>query len=188
MDAHVLVPVKRLDEAKSRLAEVLGPEEREALMRRLLEAVVGAVRGAGIERITLVTSEPLSLPGVERSDDRGLAWNEALRVAMLEVRTPVATIISADLPLLQPEEVVALIDATPERGIAIARATDRGTNAVSMRPPGALTTCFGEPESARVHADAARALGLDYAIVDLPGLAFDVDTPADLERLEAAVA
>jgi 2-phospho-L-lactate guanylyltransferase len=184
--AHVLVPVKALNGAKSRLAGALGPEERANLMLELLEGVVAAVRGAGVERITLVTPEPLSLPRVARFDDGGAPWNDALAAALREVREPVATIVSADLPLLRADEVAALIAATPQRGVAIARATDGGTNAVSMRPPGAMRTCFGEPRSARGHVRLARDAGLEYVVVDLPGLAFDLDRPEDLERLRAA--
>ncbi len=187
MDAHVLVPVKRLDEAKSRLANVLSAEERAELMQRLLVGVVEAIAQAGVGPITIVTADPLELDGVARFDDRGLPWNDALRAAMREVVTePVVAVISADLPLLRAAEVRALVEATPELGLAIARATDGGTNAVSMRPPAVLTTRFGEPQSARRHADSAGAMRLDWTIIDLPGLAFDIDTPADLERLKAA--
>jgi 2-phospho-L-lactate guanylyltransferase (CobY/MobA/RfbA family) len=49
-----------------------------------------------------------------------------------------------------------------------------------MRPPGAVATRFGATNSSAVHAEAARAAGLDAVLVDLPGLAFDVDTPEDL--------
>ena len=66
------------------------------------------------------------------------------------------------------------------------RVRDGGTNAVSMRPPGALRTCFGAPQSARLHATQAEEIGLEHALVDLPGLAFDVDRPEDLARLRAA--
>ena len=181
MDAHVLVPLKLLDSAKSRLAEALSAEERAELMRSLLGGVIGAVREAGLERVTVVSSEPLA--DFEVWNDRGLPWNDALAAAMREVvAAPVATILAADLPLLRSEEVVELIAATPERGLAIARALDGGTNAVSMRPPGLVRTCFGEPGSAARHA----ALGVEHVVLDLPGLAFDVDTPEDLARMQAA--
>ena len=98
------------------------------------------------------------------------------------VRAPVVAVVSADLPLVRAEEVEELIAATPERGIAIARAGDGGTNAVAMRPPGLVRTHFGEPGSCAVHA----GLGIAHVVVDLPGLAFDVDTPADLARMQAA--
>src|SRR5439155_24642518 len=135
VDAHALVPLKRLDAAKSRLAEALSQEERGELMRSLLEHVVETVREAGVERVTVVTSEPLA--GFEVWNDCGLPWNDALAAAMREVvSSPLAAIVSADLPALQAEEVEELVAATPRRGIAIARALDGGTNAVAMRPPG----------------------------------------------------
>jgi 2-phospho-L-lactate/phosphoenolpyruvate guanylyltransferase len=178
--AHVLVPLKRID-PKSRLADELPLQERVRLMRGLLAGVVGAVREAGVERVTVVTG--LALKDYEVWNDRGLPWNDALAAAIEEVVTePVVAIVSADLPSLRADEVEELLAATPERGIAIARALDGGTNAVSMRPPGLVRTHFGELGSAAVHA----ALGVDHVVLDLPGLAFDVDTPEDLARMHAA--
>ncbi len=136
--------------------------------------------------VTVVSSEPLALNGVPRFDDRRLPWNDALAAAMREVLDePCAAVVSADLPLVTPADVVALVAATPQRGIAIARAKDGGTNAVSMRPPGALPTRFGEPGSAALHEQAAREAGLDAVVLDRPGLAFDVDTPEDLAAWHA---
>ena len=179
----MLVPLKRLTVAKSRLSAALPPPDRANLMRELLARVLSVIDAAGFRRVTVVTSEPLT--GVERWDDGGLPWNEALAAATAEiVSAEVVAIVSADLPLLAPHEVRALVEATPERGIAIARALDGGTNAVSMRPPGLVRTRFGEPGSAAVHA----SLGVPSVMVDLPGLAFDVDTPADLERMRERAA
>jgi 2-phospho-L-lactate guanylyltransferase len=180
VDAHVLVPLKTRD-PKSRLAAALSADERAELMRSLLERVVAAVREAGIDRVSVVGGEPVD--GHEVWLDHGLAWNDALGAASAEiVRAPLVAIVSADLPFLRAEEVEELIAATPERGIAVARALDGGTNAVSMRPPGLVTTRFGESGSAAIHA----GLGVPAVVVDLPGLAFDVDTPADLARMQAA--
>jgi 2-phospho-L-lactate guanylyltransferase len=179
VDAHVLVPLKRID-PKSRLAGELPLEERVRLMRGLLAGVVGAAREAGVERVTVVTS--IDLKGYDVWHDRGLSWNDALAAAIDEIVTaPLVAIISADLPSLRAEEVEELLAATPARGIAIARALDGGTNAISMRPPGLVRTHFGELGSAAVHA----GLGVDHVTLDLPGLAFDVDTPEDLARMEA---
>jgi 2-phospho-L-lactate guanylyltransferase len=178
------VPIKRLDRAKGRLAGVLSQAERGALMLTLLDVVLTALRGAGIERITLVTAETIERNGVEVWHDRDLPWNEALAAATRElVIEPVVAFVSADLPNVQAADVVALLAATPERGIAIARAEDAGTNAIAMRPPGALRTLFGEPGSAALHARAAQSAGLAAAIVDRPGLAFDLDTPEHLSSI-----
>lgn len=184
--AHILVPLKRLAEAKTRLAPVLSAEERAALMLDLLHVVLAAAEEADVGPITLVSAEPVAPEGVARFDDRGLAWNDALAAAMREVVSePVAAVVSADLPRVAAEDIRALVAATPERGLAIARALDGGTNAVSMRPPAVSMTHFGTPQSAVVHAQATAADGLAARIVDLPGLAFDIDTPADLAELHA---
>jgi 2-phospho-L-lactate guanylyltransferase len=102
------------------------------------------------------------------------------------VSEPVVAVVSADLPRVSADDIRHLVEATPGHGVAIARALDGGTNAVAMRPPAVVITHFGEPQSAAVHAQATAAAGLAARIVDLPGLAFDVDTPADLEELRAS--
>jgi 2-phospho-L-lactate/phosphoenolpyruvate guanylyltransferase len=188
MRAHVLVPVKRLDGAKSRLAASLPDDARLALVREMLTAVLTAVEEAGVGPVTIVSSEPMALNGVPRFDDRGLPWNDALAAAMREVVSEeITAVVAADLPRLRADEVRKLVAATPERGLAIARAKDGGTNAVAMRPSGSLLTHFGERASARVHQEAARGAGLDAVTLDLDGLAFDVDTPDDLAMWRAAV-
>jgi 2-phospho-L-lactate guanylyltransferase len=181
VDAHVLVPVKRLDQAKTRLAEVLSSAERAELAQELLAHVLATVTAAAVGPVTVVSSEEaLFLNGIDRFDDEGLAWNDALAAAMGDIQEQVAVVIAADLPRLTANDVCALVHATPRRGLAIARARDGGTNAVAMRPPGLLATQFGEPDSAALHERSTWAAGADAHVLDLPGLAFDVDTPADL--------
>ena len=87
MDTHVLIPVKQLDGAKSRLAEALDADGRADLVRELLEHVLAVVKEADVGPVTVVSAEPLELDGVPRFDDRGLPWNEALSAAMTEVVT-----------------------------------------------------------------------------------------------------
>ena len=187
--AHVLVPLKRLDDAKSRLSAVLSADERATLMLELLQGVLAAVKEAEVGPITVVSAEALAQNGVARFDDRGLAWNDALAAAMREVVTePIAAVVSADLPRVTAEDVRTLVAATPDRGMAIARALDGGTNAVSMQPAGAVMTHFGEPQSAAVHAFVTAEAGLAARILDIPGLAFDIDTPDDLDALRGGAA
>jgi 2-phospho-L-lactate guanylyltransferase len=181
VSAHVLVPVKRLDDAKSRLAGVLSPDERTRLVLEMLGSVLAAVQEAGVGPVTVVSSEPLELDGLPRFNDRGLPWNDALTAAIREVVTePMVAIVAGDLPHLRAEDVQELVEATPERGLVIGRAKDGGTNAVAMRPPGVVGTFFGHPGSALVHADAAERAGVEAIVLDLDGLAFDVDTAEDL--------
>lgn len=189
---HALVPLKRLGGAKSRLRGLLSKEERVQLMQVMLADVLSAVdRAESVSAVTLVSSEPSAARlahdhGVEWWDDRGLPWNEALSAAMAEViDMPVAAVISADIPLVLSDEIQELVAATPQAGIAVARATDGGTNAVCLRPSGIIETCFGYEGSAALHASIARDAGVQARIVDVPGLALDLDTPEDVQQFLA---
>lgn len=185
-----LVPLKRLDQAKTRLAAELDPPARVRLMRALLDRTLHEVeRTPSIGRVILVSSDPASEGiatghGIEHFDDRGLPWNEALAAAVAErVTTRAVLILSADIPLVSVDDVEALIAAMPESGVAIARARDAGTNGVAMHPAGAFTTCFGSKGSAALHAARAEAAGLRAVMVDRPGLAIDLDSPDDAHEV-----
>jgi len=79
--------------------------------------------------------------------------------------------------------VAALTDALPAaRGAAIA--PDRagtGTNGLALRPPDVIALRFGAGSLA-AHLAEAEAAGVPISEVHRPGLAFDLDTPADLAR------
>lgn len=188
MSIDALVPLKRLDHAKTRLASVLDPATRVRVMRALLDHTLEQVRAApSIRSVTLVSSDPEAAAiavnhGVACFDDRGAPWNDALADAIAATVTADAVaIVSADVPLLTTADVESFVAALSERGAVIARATDAGTNAVAMWPSGAMATCFGVTGSAARHAELAVAAGLLPAIVDIDGLAHDLDTAADLE-------
>jgi 2-phospho-L-lactate guanylyltransferase (CobY/MobA/RfbA family) len=85
--------------------------------------------------------------------------------------------------LLTTADVEAYVAALTENGAVIARATDAGTNGVAMHPAGAMRTTFGSKGSAALHAELARAAGLMPVLVDLEGMAHDLDTAADLDEV-----
>jgi 2-phospho-L-lactate guanylyltransferase len=186
----VLVPVKRLAEAKTRLASALEPAARRALMRGLVEHVLDELaQVVQVQAVYVVTSDGevdalARRRGVAVLSDAGLPWNEGLTHAidLLRPRPEAVAFISADLPLLRAHDVETLLAAAPGRGAAIARATDGGTNGLVLRPPDVLVPTFGVAGSAAVHAERARADGGEARIVDLAGLANDLDTPEDARR------
>jgi len=187
---HVLVPVKRLDDAKSRLAGVLAPAERRALALAMLGDVLAALGGSTVAAsVTVVTGDPEAgvaarLGGADLCDDEGRSWNAALTAALAALGGGVsAAIIAADLPMLEPADLDALAAALPGPGVAVGRAHDGGTNALALRPPEAIEPHFGAPQSATLHARLAREVGFEPVIVHRRGLAFDVDTAGDLDRL-----
>jgi 2-phospho-L-lactate guanylyltransferase (CobY/MobA/RfbA family) len=60
-----------------------------------------------------------------------------------------------------------------------------GTNALLLSPPGVIEPAFG-PSSLEAHLRAAAAVGASVQVVADPELGFDLDTPDDLERLDAS--
>jgi 2-phospho-L-lactate guanylyltransferase len=190
MSIDALVPLKRLDYAKTRLASVLDPATRVRVMRALLDHTLEQMKAApSIRSVTLVSSaaEAASIAsehGVAHFDDRGLPWNDALAAAIAEaVTSDAVAIVSADVPLLTSDDVERFVAALTKGGAVIARATDAGTNAVAMHPAGAMHTTFGVKGSAARHAELAKQSDLMPVIVDIHGLAHDLDTAADLEEV-----
>ena len=182
-----LVPVKQREQCKTRLASELTRQARIALVRSMLSAVLEAAREAQLIYETAVISpERDALPAeISLLADAGESLNAALTQAygkMWRRGWREFVILPADLPRICPEEIDALVRAGRVSGFALA--PDRagtGTNGLYLasRPPFAFQ--FGS-DSCRRHLQEARRLGLAPRLVDLPGLAFDVDTPADLAQ------
>ena len=65
-------------------------------------------------------------------------------------------------------------------GFSIVPAHDgRGSNAIVMTPPNAVTLSFGN-DSFLPHLDSARSAGLTPRVLRLPGIGLDIDNPEDL--------
>jgi 2-phospho-L-lactate guanylyltransferase len=116
----------------------------------------------------------------------GMGLNAGLEQARREAladRVEALVVLHGDLPNLATDDIAALLDAVPEpAGVAIA--PDRagsGTNGLALRPPDAIPFRFGIGSLA-AHRAAADEAGVARVEVDRPGLAFDLDTPADLAR------
>jgi 2-phospho-L-lactate guanylyltransferase len=185
----VLVPVKSRSSGKQRLASVLPEPQRTALIGAMLEHVLAVVRTAPLAGVLLVSPdhEPPP-PAVRVLHDDGVGLNAALELAVHELRVLGATralIVFADLPFLTCEDLVALERATESSGVALAPDhTGTGTNALGLALPSAFRLQFG-PDSCARHQREAERIGHPAALVLRPGLAFDVDEPADLEALRA---
>jgi 2-phospho-L-lactate guanylyltransferase len=190
VSVRIIVPHRGLAAAKTRLAPVLDDGEREALARRLLVQVLGVTHQACGDVVVITPSEalqPLAVTaGARLVVQRGMGLNAGLEQARQEAIAEGVTtlvILHGDLPNLTTDDVAALVDALPEAG-GVAIGPDRagsGTNALALRPPEAIAFRFGAGSFAAHLAEAAEA-GTTVVEVHRPGLAFDLDTPADLAR------
>jgi 2-phospho-L-lactate guanylyltransferase len=187
---RIIVPHRGLLAAKTRLAPVLDPEERIALARDLLSGVLRVARQAVDDVVVISPASALaaiaSAAGARLEVQRGLGLNKGLDQARADaVRDGVdlLLVLHGDLPNLSPDDIHALI-AAMGGARAVAIAPDRngtGTNGLALRPPEVIGFRFGGG-SFSAHVAGAEAAGLVPAIVQRPGLAFDLDTPEDLAR------
>lgn len=182
-----VIPVKRLARAKTRLAGMLSPEARAALMRDTLERAVRALQTSeAVARIVIITRDPevaalANVWGVDVLRERQSGLNGALREAREALSGAGALlIVPGDIGLLAGNDVAAMI-ALAERPPAVVIAPDRherGTNALLLAPPDAIDVAFG-PGSARRHAALARAAGIAPAWYRSPSIGLDVDDADD---------
>lgn len=182
------VPVKQVERAKSRLAPSLGPAERRALVLAMLDRTVHVLRASGrIDRIALVTRLPelAARVGAVWLGDAG-SLNASLQGATRWADAAGAEgllIMPIDLPLVEPDDITALIDAVRERpGVGLNATADGGTGALYLTPPAIIDPRFGE-NSAERHRGAARNTDVPLFELERPGLARDLDVPRDLAEL-----
>ena len=181
-----VVPVKGREGAKSRLAPLLPPEERTRLVSDMLERVLAACAGSrAITGTLLVTPDPDFAPrGLEVLRDAGTGHADAIAAALRDERARKGVlVVMADCPLARPESLDALADAAAP--LALAPSHDGGVNALALRPLNGFIPPFG----VRVEETlaAARAAGLEAAVVEDPLLALDVDRPEDYEAMLACL-
>ncbi|HEX8753115.1 MAG TPA: 2-phospho-L-lactate guanylyltransferase [Solirubrobacterales bacterium] len=193
MSATAILPVKRFDAAKQRLAVGIEDERRRALVEAMAADVLEAIGEArGIERTIVVSGEPAiqelaAAAGAEVVPDPVDPGHvEAARAGIARAEAEGAAtvlLLPGDCPLLDPRELDSLLTGVPEPYVGIV--PDRhgtGTNALLLSPPEAIVPAFGEGSCER-HVDLARQAGVPFGVERLPSLGLDLDTPADVIAL-----
>ena len=191
-----VVPVKRLDAAKQRLAGALDPAARRGLSLAMLADVLDALDAtAGLDGAAVVSrdADVMELArrrGLRVIPETGTDLNAAVAQAANVLSAEGCArllVMPADLPLAGPEEIAQVLTALPEApGLTLV--PDRhgvGTNGFLCSPPDAVAPCFGADSFAR-HLEAARDAGIPATVLRLPGLALDIDTPEDLRAFMEA--
>ena len=193
MKATAVLPVKRFDAAKQRLAAGIDEGRRRELAEAMLADVLEAIGAArAIERLIVVSGDPIAqevaaevgAEVVPDPEDAGHVEAAQAGIARAEVEGAERVVLLAgDCPLLDPRELDRLLTGTPERYVGIV--PDRhgtGTNALLLSPPNAIVPAFGEGSRQR-HVEAARAAGIPFTLEELPSIELDLDTPADVIAL-----
>ena len=188
----VLLPVKVLAQAKSRLAELAGPRRGELALALACDTVSAVLQTAQVARVVVITDDQVAAAALRElgalviPDEPRDGLNAALRhgAAFAAARWPGCgtAALSADLPALRPAELMRALHAAAAWPTAfVADAAGDGTTLYTAAPGAAFRPGFGLASRARHAADGAAELEL----ADIPGLRRDVDTPADLRGAAA---
>ena len=185
----VLLPVKEFNNAKQRLAPAMDAPGRAALARAMLTDVLAALkRSRAPDRIVVFTAaeevkEIVEPFGFEIQFERSVRGHSAAVNLLLDEFCGTSSSIFAiagDLPKLTSSEIDFALNAASEHVTLLPSRDWTGTNGVVFIPPARIAMEYGEG-SFRRHLSKVSAAGLRSDVIDLPGIAFDIDTPEDLD-------
>jgi len=185
----VLLPVKDFKDAKQRLVPALDALTRAGLARAMLLDVLNVLRRARTPQRVVVFTASLEVIQMAKVfgfevvlepsvDGHSAAVNRM--VAELSANSSRILSIAGDLPRLLPTEVDFALEASSEPITFLPSRDWTGTNGVLFMPPARITMEYGLG-SFRRHLSKAAAAGIRSDVMDLPGIAFDIDTPEDLQ-------
>jgi 2-phospho-L-lactate guanylyltransferase len=188
-----IVPVRSLEGAKSRLGEVLDPEERRDLVVDLLQRTVRAlVDSAEVDAVIVVSRDEealdiargLSAVGLRQTGGGLNASLEQARDAAVDLGASSLIVVPGDIPSIAAsivDELLQSLPGTSEAARLVGLVPDRhgrGTNLLLLRPPTVIPFAFGG-DSRVAHRELAGAAGARYEEREGP-LSLDLDTPDDL--------
>jgi 2-phospho-L-lactate/phosphoenolpyruvate guanylyltransferase len=158
---------------------------RRELSLAMLGDVLAAALAVGTARVVTADAEGAELAReVDATvvEDPGGGQGPAVAAALVGLEPGAILIVNADVPCVVPNDLRALLAATPAGGIALVEALDGTTNALSISVAGVFAPLYGRDSAVRFQAHA-RELGLQPVSAAIPNLADDIDTIEDLRRL-----
>jgi 2-phospho-L-lactate/phosphoenolpyruvate guanylyltransferase len=192
-----ILPIKTLDDAKTRLAEELDRRPRRALVEAMFSDVLVALRRSTLVDQVLVVSRDHNAQriaggyGAIVADDEDTGHNDAATRGIeraIELGADRVILVPGDCPLLDPGQLDALLsrEVTPPSVLIVPDRHGSGTNALVLDPPDAMKPSFGPGSHDRHHRHASAA-GITAETVEVASLALDLDTPEDLQTVETTL-
>ncbi|MDA4848765.1 2-phospho-L-lactate guanylyltransferase [Hoeflea poritis] len=189
---EIIIPIKSLTFAKQRLASILTPSERAALVLAMLEDLLATISLLDHGKIWIVASDDAVFDIARKHDacpvcePKATGYNEAVLLGLeaSQARRDVA-VLPGDIPLARVSEIAALIAPTSsdKPHIRLAAARDlQGTNGLFLSRKDLVRPAFGANSFSR-YRRASQKAGVQPQILEAPGMALDIDIPADLHDL-----
>ncbi|WP_369364152.1 2-phospho-L-lactate guanylyltransferase [Streptomyces sp. CG4] len=188
MQWTLVIPLKPLSRAKSRLSDTAGDGVRPGLALAFAQdTVAAAVACTAVSDVAVVTDDELAarelaalgariVPDTPAGGLNAALAHGAAVVREMRPRTPIAA-LNADLPALRPSELAVVLGAAAEFPRAfLADAAQLGTTLLAAGPDAELRPEFGLDSRSRHRASGARELEL----AEVDSVRQDVDTGDDL--------
>jgi 2-phospho-L-lactate/phosphoenolpyruvate guanylyltransferase len=195
MKIFAILPVKRFENAKTRLSSILDIDDRILLSSLMLEDTVKIL--SSVSSLTQVVIVSADRRAEEMATKHGATFlgeenekgvNSAVAMADLySIReaAEATVVIPQDLPLLDPLEVskACQLAENESRCIVICPSLRYdGTNMLLRKPPTVIAT-FYDNDSYNMHVRAALKLGIPVKGLFSKSIMYDIDTPEDAQQL-----
>jgi 2-phospho-L-lactate guanylyltransferase len=188
----VIIPVKPLDQAKSRLAPHLDPQQRKRLTFNLLREALRATQEASLETWVVATDDAVrrlaaahaALWKTDPGPDLNTTLHLIFRAAWDTHKAPL--FLPGDLPYVKKRDLDMLISSSPHLNTAVLVPAQRsgGTNAIFLPQPTAFQFMMGKA-SFRKHVAQAASIPLPFTINYSLGLTLDLDTWEDAQEYDS---
>jgi 2-phospho-L-lactate/phosphoenolpyruvate guanylyltransferase len=165
---------------KTRLAA--SRRTRQELSLAMLGDVLAAALAVGATLVVTSDDAGVALArelGASVVADPGGGQGPAVAAALARAGDGAGLVVNADLPCATADDLEALAEAIPPRGLALVEATDGTTNALGLSSPSLFAPVYGPGSAERFRVLA------DSVSIELRNLVDDVDTLADLVRVFA---
>lgn len=199
MNLWTIIPAKSLQQTKSRLANILSPEERSRLTQSLLTRTLQLLAETAVPTQIVVVSRDAQVAEIAHrwqahwvAEPQGSGLNGAVASGSAFALAQNAShlfVLPSDLPFLNRAELTTLLTqvetaASQPTIILCSDEKQEGTNALIL--PAAVPFRFSYGRySFQYHQQEAMRLGLACQIVQLPGIQFDIDTEEDYAIYQA---
>ena len=187
-ELYAIIPVSKFKNAKTRLSPFLGDDEREKLLKVMLQDVTDTLKRY-VDKIFIISrdedvlnyAKSLNLNTILENDNSNL--NKALTQAMkyCKGKSKKVIIVPSDVPLIGKTNVEMLINASKSLDFIIVPSKGGGTNMIIMKPM-AIRTKF-EGFSYKQHVQSAERKKLNPQVHDSFFMALDVNTAEDLGEI-----
>jgi len=189
MAIFAIIPVKRLDNAKSRLSPLLTDNERKQFCLKMLEDILRTVKSTKhIHQTVVVSNDPEVFHVAKNFEvtylrERETGLNEAVSVAIgwcIEKEVTSVLVLPADIPLVIPTDLNRMLALREKASMVISPSrSGEGTNALLLTPPNVCPTFYG-PCSFQRHLEEASKRRMSFRKFRSQRIALDIDTIKDL--------